>query len=230
MPSIAFGWSERCRSSLESSQARRQAAERARRRRIRGRGGAWSAALVALTVAVAGAGIAVGQTSATSGQTGLLSTGSRGPAVAAVQRALGLRATGHFGSGTERRVRAFQRRHGLAVDGIVGPQTRTALGLGAAASTASGGSPDTTSGASTAGTTSGASPNLQRIAQCESGGNPHAVSADGTYRGKYQFTYQTWRSVGGTGDPAAAPEAEQDRRAAMLYSRSGSGNWPVCGH
>jgi hypothetical protein len=189
-----------------------------------------SAALVALAVAVAGAGIAVGQTSATSGQTGLLSSGSSGPGVAAVQRALGLRATGHFGSGTERGVRAFQRRHGLDVDGIIGPQTRAALGLGPAAPTAAGGRPATTNGATTAGAPGGASPNLQRIAQCESGGNPQAVSADGTYRGKYQFTYQTWRSVGGSGDPAAAPEAEQDRRAAMLYSRSGSGNWPVCGH
>ena len=74
-----------------------------------------------------------------------------------------------------------------------------------------------------------ASPVLQRIAACESGGNPHAVGGGGTFRGKYQFTYATWASVGGSGDPAAAPEAEQDRRAAMLYARSGSGQWPVCG-
>ncbi|MFL5866960.1 MAG: transglycosylase family protein, partial [Thermoleophilaceae bacterium] len=46
---------------------------------------------------------------------------------------------------------------------------------------------------------------------------------------KYQFTRQTWQAVGGTGDPAAAPEAEQDRRAAMLYAQSGASNWPVCG-
>ena len=74
-----------------------------------------------------------------------------------------------------------------------------------------------------------ASPVLQSIAACESGGNPRAVGGGGTFRGKYQFTYSTWASVGGTGDPAAAPEAEQDRRAAMLYARSGSGQWPVCG-
>ena len=70
---------------------------------------------------------------------------------------------------------------------------------------------------------------LQSIAACESGGNPGAVDASGTYRGKYQFDMQTWASVGGSGDPAAAPEAEQDRRAAMLYSRAGSSPWPVCG-
>src|SRR3712207_4837045 len=72
-------------------------------------------------------------------------------------------------------------------------------------------------------------PHLAAIAACESGGDPRAVSADGTYRGKYQFDVQTWASVGGSGDPAAAPEAEQDRRAAILYARAGSSPWPVCG-
>lgn len=71
-------------------------------------------------------------------------------------------------------------------------------------------------------------PHLDRIAQCESGGSPTAVSPDGTYRGKYQFDYQTWASVGGSGDPAAASEAEQDMRARMLYARRGSSPWPVC--
>jgi hypothetical protein len=70
---------------------------------------------------------------------------------------------------------------------------------------------------------------LDSIASCESGGDPTAVSADGTYRGKYQFDYGTWASVGGSGDPAAAPEAEQDYRAALLYTRSGSSPWPICG-
>ena len=62
---------------------------------------------------------------------------------------------------------------------------------------------------------------LEAIASCESGGDPTIVSSDGTYRGKYQFSYETWASVGGCGDPAAAPEAEQDYRAALLYSRLG---------
>jgi hypothetical protein len=70
---------------------------------------------------------------------------------------------------------------------------------------------------------------LNAIAACESGGDPHAVSAGGTYRGKYQFDYGTWASVGGHGDPAAASEREQDYRAALLYVRSGSNPWPVCG-
>lgn len=70
---------------------------------------------------------------------------------------------------------------------------------------------------------------LESIAACESGGDPTAVSSDGTYRGKYQFDYGTWESMGGSGDPAAAPEAEQDYRAALLYAASGSSPWPVCG-
>jgi hypothetical protein len=70
---------------------------------------------------------------------------------------------------------------------------------------------------------------LNAIADCESGGNPHAISAGGTYRGKYQFDYGTWESVGGHGDPAQASEAEQDYRAALLYERSGSSPWPICG-
>jgi hypothetical protein len=70
---------------------------------------------------------------------------------------------------------------------------------------------------------------LESIASCESGGDPEAISSEGTYRGKYQFDQGAWESVGGSGDPAAAPEAEQDYRAALLYSESGSSPWPVCG-
>lgn len=72
-------------------------------------------------------------------------------------------------------------------------------------------------------------PVLESIAQCESHGNPRAISAGGTYRGKYQFSFSTWASVGGKGDPAAASETEQDRRAAILYRSGGPGHWPVCG-
>lgn len=69
---------------------------------------------------------------------------------------------------------------------------------------------------------------LEAIAACESGGDPTAVNPAGYY-GKYQFDMGTWASVGGSGNPAAAPEAEQDYRASLLYSRAGSSPWPVCG-
>ena len=71
-------------------------------------------------------------------------------------------------------------------------------------------------------------PHLEAIAACESGGNPSTNTGNGFY-GKYQFTQQTWQSVGGTGNPAAASEAEQDARAAQLYAQQGSAPWPVCG-
>lgn len=70
---------------------------------------------------------------------------------------------------------------------------------------------------------------LETIAACESGGDPTAVDASGTYHGLYQFDYGTWASVGGSGDPAAASPAEQTYRAALLYSQSGSSPWPICG-
>jgi hypothetical protein len=80
-----------------------------------------------------------------------------------------------------------------------------------------------------AGLTPGVRAILNRIAACESHGNPGAIGGGGAYRGKYQFSYGTWASVGGKGDPARASEREQDRRAAMLLRRDGSGHWPVCG-
>jgi uncharacterized protein YabE (DUF348 family) len=68
------------------------------------------------------------------------------------------------------------------------------------------------------------------LARCESGGNPRAVSPGGSYRGLYQFTFGTWHSVGGSGDPINASAAEQTRRAEILYGRTGSSSWPACGH
>jgi soluble lytic murein transglycosylase-like protein len=69
---------------------------------------------------------------------------------------------------------------------------------------------------------------LEAIAACESGGDPSAVNPAGYY-GKYQFDVGTWQSVGGTGNPAQASEAEQDYRAQLLYERAGASPWPVCG-
>lgn len=88
---------------------------------------------------------------------------------------------------------------------------------------------DRMTGAGAASAAAPASHVLEAIAACESGGDPTAVDASGTYRGKYQFDLQTWASVGGSGDPAAAPEAEQDARAATLYAQRGSSPWPTCG-
>lgn len=69
---------------------------------------------------------------------------------------------------------------------------------------------------------------LAAIRSCESGGHYSTDTGNGFY-GAYQFTLSTWRSVGGTGNPAAASRAEQDARAAQLYAQQGSAPWPVCG-
>jgi len=222
--------STRCAASLSRSHTRREVARRLRRRRLRVGGSGLSLAAVALTLAVMGAGAAVGQSTQSSSLAaaqGLLVRGSHSDAVAAVQRALGMPAgavDGDFGERTEANVRIFQEGHGLVVDGIVGPETSAALGLSAPAAS---GSEDP--GASAPATTSTAPGALQQIAQCESGGNPQAIGGGGRYRGKYQFTRETWAALGGSGDPAAAPEAEQDQRAATLYAQAGASSWPSCG-
>lgn len=64
---------------------------------------------------------------------------------------------------------------------------------------------------------------------CESTHDYRAVSASGAYRGAYQFNFETWETVGGSGDPAAAPPDEQDARARELYARRGDQPWPICG-
>jgi hypothetical protein len=144
--------------------------------------------------------------------------GDRGDAVRKVQDALGVPADGVFGPITERAVKRFQRRNGLVVDGIVGPQTRGALGL----------DPFSRSGV-VRGSRSTALPRVLRlIAECESGGDPTAVSPRGRYRGKYQFSMGTWREMGGEGDPAEASEWLQDRIALKLYRRAGTSPWPNC--
>jgi hypothetical protein len=145
--------------------------------------------------------------------------GDRGAAVRAIQEELGIPADGVFGPQTERAVRRFQRRHDLVADGIVGPITRGALGL----------KPFSSRSLRRTSERSVRVPRiLRQIAECESGGNPTAVSPGGQYRGKYQFSRPTWRGLGGRGDPADAPESEQDRLALKLYRQSGTSPWPSC--
>lgn len=69
----------------------------------------------------------------------------------------------------------------------------------------------------------------RQVAMCESGLNPRALNPGGKYRGLFQFDYPTWRSVGGSGDPAAASVAEQLKRAKLLYAARGAQPWPECG-
>jgi hypothetical protein len=219
--SSAAPWQRSLRRSLE----RRAGARRrrlARRRRNTG--------LPALLIAVlALAGVALAQSGGTSagdkqakpGRTTFskaLKVGSRGRPVAHVQGRLRLAADGVYGHTTKRAVKRFQRRRGLDVDGIVGPVTGKALGMRWVPRSRRSAAVGTDEERAT----------LERIAQCESGGNPRAVSADGRYRGKYQFMRSTWRRLGGEGDPAAAAEGVQDRIALKLLRAEGTSPWPAC--
>ena len=153
----------------------------------------------------------------------ILKKGDRGPAVKAVQRKLGVTADGRFGPGTQRAVKRFQKRSKISTDGIVGPATRRALKLRPFSSrSVRRGKPKSAPGSIPA--------VLERIAQCESGGDPTVVSRNGQYFGKYQFSKSTWKAQGGQGaNPAEASEAEQDRVALKLYKAQGTDPWPTCG-
>jgi peptidoglycan hydrolase-like protein with peptidoglycan-binding domain len=199
--------------SKRRSRARRLAA--VRRLRLQ-RGRRTGVTVLAASLVIAGGAFAATGSGGTTAHTGGSAVRAAGASVSALQRALGIPADGVYGPQTRRAVRRFQRAHGLTVDGIAGPVTLAALGLSAHA-------------ARTVKSSRSASSVLARIAQCESGGNPAAISPDGHYRGKYQFTRATWRALGGTGDPAKASEATQDRIALALYEQRGTQPWPVCG-
>lgn len=156
--------------------------------------------------------------------------GDRGRAVKSVQRRLRLSADGVFGPQTHRAVKRFQKRRKLEVDGIVGPQTRRALRLKPFRASMVIRPRRKRSSSRGGGGLQGMPRVLKRIAECESGGDPRAVSPGGTYRGKYQFTKSTWKSSGGrTSDPIDASEAHQDRVALKLYRARGTTPWPACG-
>lgn len=192
------------RRSLRGSRARRAAADVRRRRTVRSRGSAFVAAAGLFLMS---AGAVAGTGGAPAGDTLSKET------IAAVQRALGIEDDGVLGPATRRATRRFQKAHGLKPDGLLGPRTLKALGIDLESAQVASAAVD---------------PRLEAIAQCESGGDPEAVSESGRYRGKYQFDMETWRSVGGTGDPAKASEREQDRRAMKLFKREGTAPWPNC--
>ncbi len=165
------------------------------------------------------------------------------------QTLLRVAATGSNDVKTRKVVKRFQGLRGITTHGVIDLPTylqiKDAFALletgGAGVEIAA--DPDATGGVTTAGPTVPEvilPPNLapitpteqsilDTIAQCESKGDPAAISSNGLYRGKYQFDRATWQSVGGSGDPAAATEIEQDQRAAILLRQRGTAPWPICG-
>jgi len=181
--------------------------------------------VVALLLATAGLAPAVPAASATGGAVAppvrapLLRLGSFADSVRAVQRRLRTRfRDGLYDALTRRAVARFQRARRLPATGTVDYRTARALRIDLAAHAAAADErprvrvPD----------------ELERIARCESGGNPRAIGGGGRFRGKYQFTRDTWRRLGGWGDPAKAPEFVQDVIALRLWRAEGTKPWPAC--
>jgi hypothetical protein len=78
-------------------------------------------------------------------------------------------------------------------------------------------------------------PWLHRVGQCETGGwsLKSGIRDRSYYRGRYQFSFETWHNAGGYGDPADASWLEQAYRAVKWRQRIGNPHqtmgWPVCG-
>jgi cell wall-associated NlpC family hydrolase len=206
-----LGCGELWERSLARSRRRRNAAAVGRPRRM------VPAALVVATLVGATGQVAAAQgvtATTTAGESGNLQRGSRGPAVAAVQRALGIPADGIFGPQTRRAVRAFQRAHGLAADGIVGPLTSAAL-RGGAGTTASGPSPlgpqATTALQRTLGITADGVYGPQTRAAVRAYQAAHGLEVDGVAGPQ---------TLGALGLPAASAPAGAGTSAAVAAARS----------
>jgi hypothetical protein len=185
-----------------------------RRSRARRSAGSFAGVcLASLTLAAGGAFAQSGTGGTTAGTTATVKV-----SVKQIQHALGIKADGAMGPQTKRALKHFQRAHGLKVTGYAGPDTLAALGFNVTRQ-------NSTLAAAPA---QDAATVLAKLAQCESGGDIHAVSPNGRYFGKYQFSQATWEAMGGTGSPADADESTQDLFAARLYSERGTAPWPAC--
>jgi peptidoglycan hydrolase-like protein with peptidoglycan-binding domain len=150
----------------------------------------------------------------------VLRPGYHGPRVVALQRYLGVRpATGYFGPHTRAAVIRWQAAHHRHRTGLVGKLLWSRVQGSTAARRAP--APSRSGDRVT-------NLNWHALARCESSNNPRAVNPAGYY-GLYQFSPATWRSVGGSGLPSNASSSEQTMRAQILFRRSGSSPWPVCG-
>jgi cell wall-associated NlpC family hydrolase len=195
--------------------------------------GVQKVSLVALTATLAAP-------AAQAGAATLLRTHTRGTAVAAAQRALGVAADGSFGRQTRAAVRAFQRAHGLLVDGIVGPQTAAALGLAGGHATGPAPSASVTRsvqaklGLAVDGVygpiTRSSVLAFQRAHGLEVDGvvGPQTLSALGLSASPGTLSGTTG-SGGGAGASAAVAAARSQIGARYVYGGTGNGGWDCSG-
>jgi peptidoglycan hydrolase-like protein with peptidoglycan-binding domain len=202
---------------------------------------------VAATAAAAGMLAAAAPAEASPYGGYLLLKGSHGPAVAEVQQALHIAADGVYGAQTRAAVIAFQRRDGLLVDGITGPQTWRALFGSGSTSTSyyrpavthsytartynapahTYSAPVRTYRASSSGGYASGSGLVGCIISHESGGNSGAVNPNGHY-GLGQWAQSTWIADGGgryASTPLGATAAEQKQIIEEQVAAGNSGQW-----
>lgn len=196
-----------------------------RSRRALRRNNPRSARLGATIAVVTGAGVVAAAAPAAAQMQApgnLLHQGSSGTAVKHIQHALHVRPTGRYSRATRRAVVGFQRKDGLLVDGVVGPQTWDALFHIAPPPTAA---PSPAASAAPASSSSTSYTIPSGIVQCESGGNYSAVNPSTGAGGAYQILPSTWQAYGGQGLPQDASPAEQGRIASEIYSSQGPSAW-----
>lgn len=183
----------------------------------------------ALGGATASAAHSSGSDATTTEHLAVLTTGSRGAAVIALQHALGITADGIYGKVTAAAVRAFQRSHGLAADNVVGPATRAVL-FGAHATDTAGSSSATSS--SSAGDTGSGNVvvALQRALGIGADGvfGPQTEAAIRSVQARHGLAVDgvvgpaTWHALGLSDHGLLKPPASAQPRAVRSESSSGS--------